>query len=119
MAGKLYDTEEARIIDRVKAVAFREAMEAGANFINREWIAKKLHRSPRWVTDNWKKSYDECYTNFSDGPEEVLSQESKEIVEQATGKKRRSCREISKEILAKRQKKISHVSIHKVMLFFN
>ena len=82
-------------------------------------LQKNFTDPPRWVTDNWKKSYDECYTNFSDGPEEVLSQESKEIVEQATGKKRRSCREISKEILAKRQKKISHVSIHKVMLFFN
>ena len=38
MAGVIGDDEESR-----------------ATFINRKWIARKLHRSERWVTDNCKK----------------------------------------------------------------
>ena len=40
-------------------------MEQGANFINRKWIAKRLGRHPNWVTDNWRKSADECFTDYS------------------------------------------------------
>ncbi|CAF5046950.1 unnamed protein product, partial [Rotaria sp. Silwood1] len=36
MAGT-YDTEEQRIIDRIKCIAFREALDAGTTFINRHW----------------------------------------------------------------------------------
>ncbi len=50
MAGT-YDTEEQRIIDRIKCIAFREARDAGATFINRQWVAEKVHRSVRFVTD--------------------------------------------------------------------
>ena len=50
MAGKFGDSDENRLMDRIKAVAFREAMEAGASFINRELIATKLQRPTRWVT---------------------------------------------------------------------
>ena len=55
MAGLIGDNEEQRVIDRIRANAYREAMEEGATFINRKWIAQKLHRSERWVTDNCKK----------------------------------------------------------------
>ncbi len=54
MAGT-YDTEEQRIIDRIKCIAFREARDAGATFINRHWVAKKVHRSVQFVTDWWEK----------------------------------------------------------------
>ncbi|CAF3222748.1 unnamed protein product [Rotaria sp. Silwood2] len=40
MAGT-YDTEEQRIIDRIKCIVFREARDAGAPFTNRHWIAEK------------------------------------------------------------------------------
>ncbi|CAF4078301.1 unnamed protein product, partial [Rotaria sp. Silwood1] len=50
MAGT-YDTEEQRIIDRIKCIAFREARDAGATFINRHWVANKVHRSVQFVTD--------------------------------------------------------------------
>ena len=50
-----YDSEQQRIIDQIKCVAYREARNAGAGFIDRQWIAQKLHRSVRWVFDNWRR----------------------------------------------------------------
>ncbi len=44
MAGT-YDNEQQRIIDRIKCIAFREAKDAGAEFINRKWISEKLGRA--------------------------------------------------------------------------
>ncbi|CAF4494636.1 unnamed protein product, partial [Rotaria sp. Silwood2] len=43
MAGT-YDIEEKRIIDRIKCIAFREARDAGATFLGRHWVAKKVHQ---------------------------------------------------------------------------
>ena len=37
-------------MDRIKAAAFRDEMEAGASFISRECIATKLQLPARWVT---------------------------------------------------------------------
>ena len=54
MAG-CYDTENQRVIDRIMCIAFREARDAGAMFIDRSWIANKLRRSVWWVIDNWNK----------------------------------------------------------------
>jgi hypothetical protein len=39
MAGVTGDSEEQRVIDRIRANAYREVMEEGAAFINRKWIA--------------------------------------------------------------------------------
>jgi hypothetical protein len=64
MAGT-YDTEEQRIIDRIKCIAFREARDAGVAFINRPWISDKVHRSIRFVADWWKKSYYQCFADYS------------------------------------------------------
>jgi hypothetical protein len=33
--AETYDSEQQRLIDRIKCVAFREAIEAGAEFIDR------------------------------------------------------------------------------------
>ncbi len=51
-----YDTEQQRVIDRTKGIAYREAMDSGATFIGRKRIAKELGRSLNWVIDNWNKS---------------------------------------------------------------
>ena len=56
----MYDTEQQRYIDRIKAVAWREAKEAGATIITRKWIAVRLKRSEKWVRKHWKKTTDEC-----------------------------------------------------------
>jgi len=53
-----YDTEEQRIIDRIKCIAVREARDASATFINRQWVAEKVHRSTQFVTDWWQKPYE-------------------------------------------------------------
>ena len=44
MAGT-YDTEQQRMIDRIKCIVFREAHDAGAIFINRQWIADNTTQS--------------------------------------------------------------------------
>ena len=90
MACKIGDSEEVRVVDRIRVNSFQEAMEAGTTFITRKWIAQKLGRSERWVTDNWKKGYDNVHTAFSLGRPEKLSQESKDIIVEGRGKRRRS-----------------------------
>jgi hypothetical protein len=37
MAGA-YDTEQQRMIDRIKYIAFCEVRDVGATFINRQWV---------------------------------------------------------------------------------
>lgn len=54
------------MIDRIKCIAFREARDEGATFINRQWIADKIHRSTRFVTEWWEKSYEECFDDYSE-----------------------------------------------------
>ena len=85
MARVVGDDEEQHVIDRIRANAYREAMEEGATFINRKWIAQKLHRTERWVTDNWEKGYSHCFTKFGDGRPTKLSEESKNIITENSG----------------------------------
>ncbi len=42
MAGKTDDTENQRVIDGIKCIAFRETKDASADFIAKEWIGKKF-----------------------------------------------------------------------------
>jgi hypothetical protein len=39
-----YDSEKARHVDRIRAISFREARDAGADFITRSWVAKRLNQ---------------------------------------------------------------------------
>ena len=64
MAGT-YDTEQQRMIDKIKCIAFREAHDAGAIFINRQWIADKIHRTTRFVSEWWEKSYSQYFADYS------------------------------------------------------
>ena len=100
MAGLIGDNEEQRVIDRIRANADRETMEEGATFINRKWIAQKLHRSERWVTDNWKKGYEHCFTEFGNGRPEKLSEEGKKTVMENSGK--RSPRNMERSLVHQR-----------------
>ena len=103
--AKYNDSEELRFIDRIRAVAYKEAKDEGAGFITKLWIAKKLNRSEKFVQRNWTKKYEECSTDFSDcGREEILSQESKDIIEANMKKKTRSLAVITAEIIEKRAK---------------
>ena len=42
IAGLLRDHEDEQFVDRIKAVAWKEARDNGANFINKKWIAKTI-----------------------------------------------------------------------------
>jgi hypothetical protein len=76
MAGLIGDSEKQRVMDRIMCISFRQAGDAGASFINRNWIAEKLGRTSRWVTDNWNKSPQECFTQFGEGsPEQSVPRE--------------------------------------------
>src|SRR5215469_13017941 len=112
MAGQ-YDSEQQRIIDRIKCIAFREARDSGAEFINRNWIAQKLNRSVRWVTDNWNKTADDCFTEFGPGGPLKLSQESKNIIESGNRKQRKSNRQMAAEIFQKRGRTVSRYTIRR------
>jgi len=110
MAGT-YDSENQRIIDRIMCVAFREARDAGATFINRKWIADRLHRSKDWVSDNWNKRPEDCFTEFGIGRPLQLSQESREIIAAGSHKKRSGNRKVAQEILQKRGKRVDQSTI--------
>ncbi|CAF3865513.1 unnamed protein product [Rotaria sp. Silwood1] len=108
-----YDTEEQRIIDRIKCIAFREARDAGATFINRQWVAEKVHRSVRFVTDWWEKSYDQCFADYSNaGPKLKLSQASQDIIRKASGRQGKSCSVVAKEIAQKQKEYITRQTIY-------
>ena len=101
MAGT-YDTEEQRITDRIKCITFREARDAGATFINRQWVAKKVHRSVRFVTDWWEKPYDQCFSDYSNaGSKLKLSQVGQDTILKASGRPWKSCSVVAKEIAKK------------------
>ncbi|CAF3927325.1 unnamed protein product [Rotaria sp. Silwood1] len=85
MAGTC-DTEEQRIIDGIKCIAFREARNAGATFTNRHWVANKVHRSVQFVTDWWEKPYDQCFADYSNAGRKLkLSQASQDIILKDSG----------------------------------
>lgn len=105
MAGT-YDNEKQRIIDRIKCIAFREARDAGAQFINKKWIADQIGRSESWVQRTWNKTTDECFTDFGEGRPLKLSQESQKIIEDCSNKQKKSCSKVARKILEERNKKV-------------
>lgn len=103
-AAVLNDSEKKRFVDRIRAVTFREARDAGASFISRSWVALRLGRSEDFVKRNWNKSLDDCEAKFKGGRPEVLSQESKNIVIEGSCRRKKSCTQLSQEIQQRRGK---------------
>ena len=64
-AAVLNDSETKRFVDRIQAVMFQEARDAGVSFIARSWIALRLGRSEDFVKYNWNKSLNDCETKFA------------------------------------------------------
>ncbi|CAF2938750.1 unnamed protein product [Rotaria sp. Silwood2] len=103
MAGT-YDTEQQTIIDRIKCIAFREARDACATFINRKWITNKIHCTIRLVIEWWENSYDQCFTHYSNtGSKLKLSKASHDIIRKASGRQGKSCSVVVKEIAEKQK----------------
>lgn len=116
MSKMSFDSEEARVVDRIQAAAFFQAREAGATFITLKWVANRLKRSERWVSQNWRRNPMDCFADFSNcGRPESLSQESKEIIKESIGLQRNSCRELSKAILDKREKCHSRMAVYRFL----
>lgn len=100
-----YDSDKIRFIDRIRAITFREARDAGAHFISRSWVAKYIKRSETFVKNNWHRSSYDCESDFSEcGRPFSLSQESKDIIAQSTGRAKKSLRGLAFEIESKRGK---------------
>ncbi|MCP3665931.1 MAG: hypothetical protein GY696_26110 [Gammaproteobacteria bacterium] len=78
MAGKIDDTENQRVIDRIKCIAFRETKDAGPDFSTKEWIGRKVKRGKPFAQERWQKSKDDVFKSYI-GRAVSLSQESKEI----------------------------------------
>lgn len=78
LAGVIGDSEGQRVVDRIQANACREAMQEGATFINRMGM---------------------CLTEFDESWPKNLKQESKNILFESSGNKRRSCNQVGKIIL--------------------
>jgi hypothetical protein len=98
MAGA-YDIEQQRMIDSIKCIAFREARDAGATFINRQWIADKIHCTTRFVSEWWEKSYDRCFADYSNvGAKLKLSEAAQDTIRKASDRQRKSCSIVAKEI---------------------
>ncbi|CAF0795877.1 unnamed protein product [Rotaria sordida] len=112
MAGT-YDIEEQRVIDRIRCIAFREARDAGATFIDRNWIADKVHRSIRFITDWWQKSYDQCFADYSNAGRKLkLSQASQDIIREASGRQGKSCSVVAKKIAEKQKEYVTRRTIN-------
>ena len=112
MAGA-YDTEQQRMIDRIKCITFREARDAGATFINRQWIADKIHRTTRFVSEWWDKSCDQCFADYSNaGPKLKLSRADQDIIREASGRQRKSSSVVAKEIAEKQKEYVTRQTIN-------
>jgi transposase len=112
MAGT-YNTEEQRIIDRIKCIAIREARDAGATFINRHCVGKKVHRSVQFVTDWWEKPYKQCFVDYSNaGRKSKLSQASQDIILKASRRQRKSCFVVVKEMVEKQKEYVTRRTIN-------
>jgi hypothetical protein len=105
------DWENEGMIDRIMCIAFRIARDAGATFINRKWIADRLHRHPNWVTDNWNKDPEQCFTEFGAGRPLQLSQESRQVIAAGSHKQRKGNRKIAQEILQTRGKRVNRSTV--------
>ena len=108
-----FDTEDQRIVDRIKYIAFRQARDAGATFINRQWIPEKVHRSIRFVARWWEKSYDQCFADYSNvGRKLKLTEASQDIIRQASGGQGKSRSIVAREIAEKRREYVTRRTIN-------
>jgi hypothetical protein len=108
------DSDNIRFIDRIRAITFREARDAGAHFISRSWISRHIKRSENFVRLHWNNN---PYTSASDfsacGRPVSLSQESKDILENFVGRQKKSIRGAMKQIEEERGKQKTFGSVQR------
>ena len=112
MAGT-YDSKQERVIYRITCNAFQKARNAGTTFINRRWVADKIHSTTRFVTEWWGKSYDQCFTDYSNAGRKLkLSQASRDIIYKASGRQGKSCSVMAKEIAEEQKEYVTGRTIY-------
>ena len=86
------DNSHTRLVDRIRATAFKECRDAyekqlnnpvgpDPNLFSRSWVAKKINRSETFVKTNWNRDPYEVKDQQRSGRPQVLSQQSVQIIE--------------------------------------
>ena len=92
-----FDCEKSRFVDRIHAIAFREARDAGVTFIDCVWVARKLKSSVSFVANNWNRNPFKVKMNVVPiglGNRQ-MSDSSEAIIAECAGKRKRSVRQIA------------------------
>ena len=111
---KAGDSQRLMKIDRIVAWIFWRAKDLVPGTISRSWVAKFLKRSEDFVKRNWRVSPYTIDEEEEDQP--VLSQESKTVIREMLSRpKKRSVREIVKEVEKKRGKTRSYGTVYRFL----
>jgi hypothetical protein len=100
------DNEQVRFIDRIRAITFREARDAGTSFISRTWVAKQIKRSENFVKLNWNRNPYDCAmetANIGLGGRQ-FSGESRRILVESSGRQRKRVRKMAAVLEEEREK---------------
>ena len=86
-------------------------------FFSRQWVAEKVHRSIRFVSQRWEKSCDKCFVDYSAcGRKLKLSEESQNIIINASSKQRRSSSTVAKEIAERQEDEYVNRSTRSIII---
>ena len=99
--GRFDDSSIIRLIDRVRAISFKQARDAfgkslqrpsgvDPNLFSRGWIAKKIRRSETFVKIHWERDPYDVEDAARAGAPLKLSQGSVKIIQINSNKKKRS-----------------------------
>ena len=118
MSVRFDDDATVRLIDRIRAITFKEARDEfvlsfkrkiGVNphLFSRKWIAQKIRRSETFVKTNWERNPYDAADEGRSGRPLKLSQKSVAIIENNSCRKRRSNSVVAGEIWKKRGKVVN------------
>ena len=111
------DSKPLMVIDRIVAWTFWQAKELQPGTISRSWVAKFLKRSENFVKRNWQISpYESLIEEGDEEDQRALSQESKTVIRQMlTRPKKKSVREVVKDVEKKRGKTRSYGTVYRFL----
>lgn len=114
---KTGDSKPLMQIDRIVAWSFWTAKGLEPGTISRSWVAKFLKRSENFVKRNWQiNPYLSLIEEEDEKDQVALSQESKTVIREMLARpKKKSVREIVKEVEKKRGKTRSYGTIYRFL----
>ena len=106
-------------ISRIMAIAFYIAKEKAPGTITKPWVAKYLNRPESFVKRNWTGDPFNCDMSPADcrphETRESLSQESKDVITESLGRKKKSLKDFVEDIERVRGKKKSKSSVYRFL----